>query len=281
MSNVLLLFAFSMQSRVCFFWSVSLLLDAWMSCSLGQTTWLRWLYPIVFGTKLADTICYSIWPFHWWNGILSEGNVIKMNRTLKIWELFDMGQTTNEVSAFHRFLMHICMQWCIFKYYQLFRNIDQLCCRNNVQSKMCNREVFSSFFTCSYIAEKSKRIKYSLSIYTQCLEWQGKKWILKRCVMSNVLKREKKTKVSLWHLTYSRLDDRCWQSAKVQGAGCRVHSDGSWSPEILGHPGMMRWSQSRRFKLPITQDNSIFLPSASLIDLVIEYIIIFWLFWHW
>lgn len=99
--------------RVCFFWSVSLLLDAWMSCSLGQTTWLLWLYPLVFGTKLADTICYSIWPFHWWNGILSEGNVIKMNRTLKIWELFDMGQTTYEVSAFHRFLMHICMQWCI------------------------------------------------------------------------------------------------------------------------------------------------------------------------
>lgn len=133
-SNVLLLFAYSVQSRVCFFWSVSLLLDAWMSCSLGQTTWLLWLYPLVFGTKLADTICYSIWPFHWWNGILSEGNVIKMNRTLKIWELFDMGQTTYEVSAFHWFLVHIWLQWCIFKYYQLFRNMDQLCCRNNVQS---------------------------------------------------------------------------------------------------------------------------------------------------
>lgn len=134
MSNVLLLFAFSLQSRVCFFWSVSLSLDAWMSRALGQTTWRLWLSPLVFGTKLADTICYSIWPFHWWNGILSEGNVIKMNRTLKIWELFDMGQTTYEISAYHRFLMHICMWWCIFKCYRLFGNIDQLCCRNNMQS---------------------------------------------------------------------------------------------------------------------------------------------------
>lgn len=117
------------------------------------------------------------------------------------------------------------------------------------------------------------------SIYTQCLERQGKKWILKRCVILNVLKREK-TKVLLWHLTYSRLDDRCRQSAQVQGAGCRVHSDGSWSPEVPGHPGMTRWSQSRRFKLPITQDNRVFLPSASLIDLVIGRIIIFWVFWH-
>lgn len=128
MANVLLLFKFSVRCHVCFFWSASLLLDAWMSSTLSQATWQLWLHPLVFATKLADTICFSIWPFHWWNSILSEGNVIKMNRTLKIWELFDMGQTTYEVSAFQWLLIHICMQ--CFKYYQLFGNIDQLQCQN-------------------------------------------------------------------------------------------------------------------------------------------------------
>lgn len=195
MSNVLLMFAFSVQSRVCFFWSVSLLLDAWMSCALGQTTWWLWLYPLVFGTKLADTICYSIWPFHWWNGILSEGNVIKMNRTLKIWELFDMGQTTYEVSAYHRFLMHICMRWCIFKYYRLFGNINQLCCRNNVQSGV--KDVQSGKFSvpCSppvTLLKNQNRSNILSSIYTQCLEWQGKKGNLRRCVMLNLFKKKRK-----------------------------------------------------------------------------------------
>lgn len=113
-ANVLLLFKFSVRCHVCSFWSASLLLDAWMSSTLGQATWQLWLHPLAFATKLAVTICFSIWPFHWWNSILSEGNVIKMNRTLKIWELFDMGQTTYEESAFQWFLIHICMQWCMF-----------------------------------------------------------------------------------------------------------------------------------------------------------------------
>lgn len=37
--------------------------------------------------------------------------------------------------------------------------------------------------------------------------------------------------------TCCRLDDRCWQSAQVQGAGCRVHSHGAGPPEIPGHSG--------------------------------------------
>lgn len=80
-SNVSFVFAFSVQS-LCFFWSMSLLLAAWRSSTLGQITWQLWLHPHVFATKLAETFCFSIWPFHWWNGILSKGNVIKMNRTL-------------------------------------------------------------------------------------------------------------------------------------------------------------------------------------------------------
>lgn len=60
---------------------------------------------------------------------------------------------------------------------------------------------------------------------------------------------------------YFRLDDRCWQSAQVQRAGCRVHADGSRSPAIPGYPG-------ETFKWPRASDSF-----ASLTDLIV-----FWLF---
>lgn len=106
-SKVSLAFAISMQS-LCFFWSTALLLAAWMSSTLGQITWWLWLRPRVFATKLADAFCYSIWPFHWWNCILSGGNVIKMNRTL--WK-YGNGLICDKQLMKYQFFIQ---SWCVF-----------------------------------------------------------------------------------------------------------------------------------------------------------------------
>lgn len=186
-SNVWLVFAFSVHTR-CSFWSTSLLLAAWRSSSLGQITWRLWLPPRVFATKLADQFCFSIWPFHWWNGILSEGNVIKTNRTLR--KYGNCLICDKQLMKYQLFIQFRCvfeggMYLCVFRGHR------------------CAVTKFSVLFTLFTLSD---------------------------------------TVVECWMCF--RLDDRCGQSAQVQGAGCRVHADGSWSPAIPGHPG-------KTFKLPV------------------------------